>query len=221
MEELEHRVKQLTRQMLLWEEDTAHMEEQKRYIKGLLSQWWGMEELITSLQTENRALEERQSQRDSELEQLKIEMKSCQSRISHLDQVSASPKSDSGNDRKEASRLQTMVDELKQRVEQLEVRNLQYQMDLEKARHEEEKFKKLAALSETASHDASGFRRSFDEQAPADMDQTTARHVAPGVNRSLSVTDAEIGLHTHPTAVSRSISDPKHPVLREDDTKHH
>lgn len=58
--ENEHRVKQLTQQMLLWEEDTTHMEEQKRYIKGLLSQWWSMEELVASLQTENRRLQEEQ-----------------------------------------------------------------------------------------------------------------------------------------------------------------
>ncbi|KAI9469785.1 MAG: hypothetical protein EXX96DRAFT_381381 [Benjaminiella poitrasii] len=56
--ENEHRVKQLTQQMLLWEEDTTRMEEQKRYIKGLLSRWWSMEELVASLQTENRRLQE-------------------------------------------------------------------------------------------------------------------------------------------------------------------
>jgi chromosome segregation ATPase len=58
--ENEHRVKQLTQQMLLWEEDTTHMEEQKRYINGLLSQWWSMEELVASLQMENRRLQEEQ-----------------------------------------------------------------------------------------------------------------------------------------------------------------
>lgn len=58
--ESEHRVKQLTQQMLLWEEDTSHMEEQKRYIKGLLSQWWSMEELVASLQSENKRLQEEQ-----------------------------------------------------------------------------------------------------------------------------------------------------------------
>lgn len=58
--ENEHRVKQLTQQMLLWEADTSHMEEQKRYIKGLLSQWWSMEELVASLQSENRRLQEEQ-----------------------------------------------------------------------------------------------------------------------------------------------------------------
>ncbi|KAI8139494.1 hypothetical protein BJV82DRAFT_521507 [Fennellomyces sp. T-0311] len=54
--ENEHRVMQLTKQMLLWYEDTAHLEEQKKYIKGLLSQWWSMEELVGSLQAENRRL---------------------------------------------------------------------------------------------------------------------------------------------------------------------
>jgi DNA repair exonuclease SbcCD ATPase subunit len=60
MTENEHRVKQLTQQMLLWEEDTAHMEEQKKYIKGLLSQWWSMEELVSSLQNENDRLQSTQ-----------------------------------------------------------------------------------------------------------------------------------------------------------------
>jgi DNA repair exonuclease SbcCD ATPase subunit len=60
MAENEHRVKQLTQQMLLWEEDTSYMEEQKTYIKGLLSQWWSMEELVASLQAENRRLQEDQ-----------------------------------------------------------------------------------------------------------------------------------------------------------------
>ncbi|KAI8068232.1 Hamartin protein-domain-containing protein, partial [Gongronella butleri] len=54
----EQRIRQLTQQMLLWEEDTAHLKEQKKYIKGLLSQWWSMEELVASLQAENRAHEE-------------------------------------------------------------------------------------------------------------------------------------------------------------------
>jgi hypothetical protein len=54
--EYQNRVKQLTQQMLLWEEDTTHLKEQKRYIKGLLSQWWSMEELVASLQAENQKL---------------------------------------------------------------------------------------------------------------------------------------------------------------------
>ncbi|KAI9310832.1 hypothetical protein BX666DRAFT_1840699, partial [Dichotomocladium elegans] len=54
--ENEHRVIQLTNQMLLWQADTAHLEEQKKYIKGLLSQWRSMEELVDSLQKENRQL---------------------------------------------------------------------------------------------------------------------------------------------------------------------
>ncbi|KAI9496677.1 hypothetical protein BDB00DRAFT_758113 [Zychaea mexicana] len=54
--ENEHRVMQLTKQMLLWEEDSAHLEEHKGYIKGLLSQWWSMEELVGSLQAENQRL---------------------------------------------------------------------------------------------------------------------------------------------------------------------
>ncbi|KAI7885139.1 hypothetical protein K492DRAFT_124197 [Lichtheimia hyalospora FSU 10163] len=59
-EENEHRVMQLTKQMLLWQEDTAQLEEQKEYIKGLLSQWRSMEELVESLQSENQKLSARQ-----------------------------------------------------------------------------------------------------------------------------------------------------------------
>lgn len=76
--EYEIRVTQLTRQMLLWyvllertwdkecniydlyfrEEDTAQLEEQNRYIKGLLSEWLSREELVRSLQSENSRLEQ-------------------------------------------------------------------------------------------------------------------------------------------------------------------
>ncbi|CAO3600874.1 unnamed protein product [Absidia cylindrospora] len=68
--EYQNRVKQLTQQMLLWEEDTTHLKEQKRYIKGLLSQWWSMEELVASLQAENRKLMAHQSQCEKELKNL-------------------------------------------------------------------------------------------------------------------------------------------------------
>ncbi|KAI7872655.1 hypothetical protein BDF14DRAFT_1716475, partial [Spinellus fusiger] len=58
--EYEHRVQQLTKQMLLWEKDTAELEKQKQYSNKLSSQWWTMEELVSSLQSENCALAEYQ-----------------------------------------------------------------------------------------------------------------------------------------------------------------
>ncbi|CAO3640633.1 unnamed protein product [Cunninghamella echinulata] len=63
----EQKVKQLTRQMLLWEEDMSHVQEQKKYIKGLLSQWWSMEELVASLQHENQQLVLKLSQKENQI----------------------------------------------------------------------------------------------------------------------------------------------------------
>lgn len=116
MTENEHRVKQLTQQMLLWEEDTSHMEEQKRYIKGLLSQWWSMEELVASLQTENRRLQEEQIQKQESLEKLKVESINYQQKIESFSKTF-------NNERGaiETERLQNTLNELKTRLEELEV----------------------------------------------------------------------------------------------------
>lgn len=117
MTENEHRVKQLTQQMLLWEADTSHMEEQKRYIKGLLSQWWSMEELVASLQTENRRLQEEQIQREESFEKLKVESVENQQKAESLGRTFTSDRGTT-----EINRMQTVMDQLKQRLEDLEVK---------------------------------------------------------------------------------------------------
>ncbi|ORY98594.1 hypothetical protein BCR43DRAFT_437222 [Syncephalastrum racemosum] len=55
-EELEIRVNQLTQQMLLWDKDLVQLDEQKRCIKVLLSEWQNKEELIRSLENTNKRL---------------------------------------------------------------------------------------------------------------------------------------------------------------------
>lgn len=121
MTENQHRVKQLTQQMLLWEEDTAHMEEQKRYIKGLLSQWWSMEELVASLQTENRRLQEEQTQKQESLEKLKV-------RCTEYHQKMESFSKTFSNDRTsvETERLQALMNQLRLRLEELEASSCLY-----------------------------------------------------------------------------------------------
>ncbi|PHZ09106.1 uncharacterized protein RHIMIDRAFT_240984 [Rhizopus microsporus ATCC 52813] len=114
--ESEHRVKQLTQQMLLWEEDTSHMEEQKRYIKGLLSQWWSMEELVASLQSENKRLQEEQVQKEEQLEKLAIQLAELHTKAdepvhSNMENVSVEKKA-----------LEQTLKEAKLRLEQLEHR---------------------------------------------------------------------------------------------------
>lgn len=124
MTENEHRVKQLTQQMLLWEEDTSHMEEQKRYIKGLLSQWWSMEELVASLQTENIRLQEEQIQKEEKLEKLKVQAMEYQQKMESFSKtfgtaVEAGEKAAGSSG--ESERVQKTLDELKARLEELEV----------------------------------------------------------------------------------------------------
>ncbi|EIE87451.1 hypothetical protein RO3G_12162 [Rhizopus delemar RA 99-880] len=118
--ENEHRVKQLTQQMLLWEADTSHMEEQKRYIKGLLSQWWSMEELVASLQSENRRLQEEQLQREENLKKLKVKLTECEPKVSQV--LPSSVERDSA----ETKRLQQTLNEVKSKLEQLETEKLEW-----------------------------------------------------------------------------------------------
>ncbi|CEG67685.1 hypothetical protein RMATCC62417_04077 [Rhizopus microsporus] len=123
--ESEHRVKQLTQQMLLWEEDTSHMEEQKRYIKGLLSQWWSMEELVASLQSENKRLQEEQIQKEEQLEKLTIQLaklhtKSDEPMHSSTENVSV-----------EKTALEQTLKEVKSRLEQLEIEKLEWAAQME------------------------------------------------------------------------------------------
>ena len=118
MTENEHRVKQLTQQMLLWEEDTSHMEEQKRYIKGLLSQWWSMEELVASLQAENRRLQEEQIHKEENLEKLKLQSLDYQQKVASFGKTFNAEKGSAA----ETERLQKIMDELKSKLETLEVR---------------------------------------------------------------------------------------------------
>ncbi|GAA5801571.1 hypothetical protein HPULCUR_007019 [Helicostylum pulchrum] len=126
MTENEHRVKQLTQQMLLWEEDTTHMEEQKRYIKGLLSQWWSMEELVASLQTENRRLQEEQTQKEESLEKLTVQCTEYHQKMESFSKTF-------NNDRAsiETERLQALMSELRLRLEELEIEKLEWSAQLE------------------------------------------------------------------------------------------
>jgi multidrug resistance efflux pump len=52
----ETKVDQLTKQMTLWEQDTATIQEQKRYIEKLFSQWKATENILVSYrESEKRA----------------------------------------------------------------------------------------------------------------------------------------------------------------------
>ncbi|CEG80906.1 hypothetical protein RMATCC62417_15169 [Rhizopus microsporus] len=111
--------------MLLWEEDTSHMEEQKRYIKGLLSQWWSMEELVASLQSENKRLQEEQVQKEEQLEKLTIQLaeqhtKSDEPIHSNMENVSVEKKA-----------LEQTLKEVKSRLEQLEIEKLEWAAQME------------------------------------------------------------------------------------------
>ncbi|KAG0187063.1 hypothetical protein DFQ28_006931 [Apophysomyces sp. BC1034] len=133
--EYEHRVKQLTQQMLLWEEDTAHLEEQKRYIKGLLSQWWSMEELVASLQNENQMLQDRQSQKELELGKMKTQLEGWQRKTPLSDIPVDTQKVEPSSKSKEMEQLRDAMHELREQVESLEMEKLHWQSNLEAARH--------------------------------------------------------------------------------------
>ncbi|KAI8378436.1 Hamartin protein-domain-containing protein [Blakeslea trispora] len=128
--ENEHRVKQLTQQMLLWESNMSRMEEQKRYIQGLLSQWWSMEELIASLQAENKRLNEelhlrQQHSKDHPKEQ--IPTQSPPPPPPPPLQVSSSDN--------ELTRLKDTLSEFKTRLEALEMEKLEWQASKESSIH--------------------------------------------------------------------------------------
>lgn len=48
IQEYEAKVEQLTKQMSLWEQDTATIQEQKRYIETMLSRWQATENILES-----------------------------------------------------------------------------------------------------------------------------------------------------------------------------
>ncbi|CAO3683847.1 unnamed protein product [Rhizopus stolonifer] len=135
--ENEHRVKQLTQQMLLWEEDTSHMEEQKRYIKGLLSQWWSMEELVASLQSGNRRLQEEQLQREEHLERLKVQLVESQPKASSVMKPGLEERPN------EVNKLQQALNEAKSRLEQLEIEKLEWNSQVEEYKFEMERNKQV------------------------------------------------------------------------------
>ncbi|KAL7317328.1 hypothetical protein PS15m_003702 [Mucor circinelloides] len=140
--ENEHRVKQLTQQMLLWEEDTTHMEEQKRYIKGLLSQWWSMEELVASLQTENRRLQEEQIHKEEGFEKLKVELMDSHTKMESLSKTFNYTKDDA-----ETERLQQTINELKSRLEELEIEKLEWNAEIEALKSKSNSLQEQVALS--------------------------------------------------------------------------
>ncbi|KAI9276319.1 hypothetical protein BY458DRAFT_433843 [Sporodiniella umbellata] len=126
--ENEHRVKQLTQQMLLWEKDTSHMEEQKRYIKELLSQWWSMEELVASLQSGHRRLQDEQLQREEQLEKLRVQITESQPKVN-----SNLPKNTTETSN-EVQQLKQALNEAKSRLEQLEIEKLEWDSQVEALR---------------------------------------------------------------------------------------
>jgi hypothetical protein len=48
IQEYETKIDQLTKQMTLWEQDTATIQEQKQYIEKLLSRWRATENILES-----------------------------------------------------------------------------------------------------------------------------------------------------------------------------
>ncbi|KAI9023736.1 Hamartin protein-domain-containing protein [Phycomyces nitens] len=122
MSEYEHRVEQLTQQMLLWEEDTADLKKQKQYIDQLLSQSWSMEELVASLQAENRELEGKKSQREEEINTLGRKIKEYQMKLKT--NVSIDDKSERVSHKREIDELYTAMRALQERVQTLEVRSI-------------------------------------------------------------------------------------------------
>ncbi|KAI9268349.1 Hamartin protein-domain-containing protein [Phascolomyces articulosus] len=128
--ENEHRVMQLTKQMLLW----AHLEEQKGHIKGLLSQWWGMEELIASLQAENQYLTKRQSELDDEKEKISLQLEEHLKKVPlPKSEVSDLDKAEKDSHKKQMKQMKIIVDELKERIEALEVEKIEWHAQVEQA----------------------------------------------------------------------------------------
>ncbi|KAI8991218.1 hypothetical protein BDF20DRAFT_903993 [Mycotypha africana] len=122
----EHRVQQLTKQMLLWEEDTAHMEEQKAYIKGLLSKWWSMEELVASLQTQNSRLQEERAQSEETMAKLKVQCMDYQHQVDNFSKSFNTEKVSTDTDK-----LNQSLNELKQKIEALEIEKLELTAEIE------------------------------------------------------------------------------------------
>ncbi|CEP14350.1 hypothetical protein, partial, partial [Parasitella parasitica] len=140
--EYEHRVKQLTQQMLLWEEDTAHMEEQKRYIKGLLSQWWSMEELVASLQTENLRLQGEQSRNEEEFKKVTVELTDSRTKMESLSKTFYCNKSSA-----ETERLQQIINALKLKLGELEIEKLEWSAEAEKLKSKSNTMQKQTPIS--------------------------------------------------------------------------
>ncbi|KAI8334775.1 Hamartin protein-domain-containing protein [Chlamydoabsidia padenii] len=130
--ENKNRVKQLTQQMLLWEEDTTHLKEQKRYIKGLLSQWWSMEELVASLQAENQKLLADQSHGGKEIEKLTEQLSTLSSAISPT-QEQQQPLFTKFKDTRqtEMDQMKKVLQDLKQQLMTSEMEKIRYQAELE------------------------------------------------------------------------------------------
>ncbi|OAD70180.1 hypothetical protein PHYBLDRAFT_148733 [Phycomyces blakesleeanus NRRL 1555(-)] len=147
MSEYEHRVEQLTQQMLLWEEDTADLEKQKQYIDHLLSQSWSMEELVTSLQTENRALEDKKSQWEDEINSLGQKIKEYQMKLKT--NVSIDDKSEKLSHKREIDELYTAMRALQERVQTLEMERMEWEAQKEVLNHTDKSEHKVDPASET------------------------------------------------------------------------
>ncbi|KAI7847485.1 Hamartin protein-domain-containing protein [Circinella umbellata] len=152
--ENEHRVMQLTKQMLLWEKDTAHLEEQKEYIKGLLSQWWGMEELVASLQAENQRLTKLQSELADEKERISTQLEEQIKKVSLFKKgVNDIDQTEKGVHKKQLQEMTQIINELKEKIEDLQMEKLESRAQIERSKHVTTDKQKEEEEEDTAEND--------------------------------------------------------------------
>ncbi|ORX46499.1 hypothetical protein DM01DRAFT_1339501 [Hesseltinella vesiculosa] len=131
----EQRIRQLTQQMLLWEEDTAHLKEQKKYIKGLLSEWWSMEGLVASIQAENQSLEEDIRHKSARLDQLQRQAESTLADKPDHTPDPALPAQEPTSRQKELDEMKLTMRALKEELATSEMEKLRYQAELERQKY--------------------------------------------------------------------------------------
>lgn len=89
MEEYENRIKEMTRQLVLWETEQNKNQETQRQLEGVVSRWQSLELLLAAEKEESRTLRNRVSQQSQIMDDMKIQIAMMEGRLPNLQEDSS------------------------------------------------------------------------------------------------------------------------------------
>ncbi|KAL1921239.1 uncharacterized protein VTP21DRAFT_10955 [Calcarisporiella thermophila] len=132
--ECEYRIEQLTKELALWQEDTKQMEQQAKMLEAMVERCRSLEILVSSLEDESKRSQQKASQLALEVDDLKARLESRQDPTeppSSTGGLRQMLRTESERRQREVQTLQTSLNELRSRNEELEALVIELRSEIE------------------------------------------------------------------------------------------